>query len=88
MDEQQESVIALMFFMNCMTALVSQKYKKALLGVRLEREANHERGKKQRLVLEGGAMRGLYTAGILDVLMEEKIQVDGVIESFGGAVLR
>ena len=24
-------------------------------------------------------MRGMYTAGILDVLMEEKIQVDGVI---------
>ena len=34
---------------------------------------------KTGLVLEGGAMRGMYTAGILDVLMEEKIQVDGVI---------
>ena len=32
---------------------------------------------KTGLVLEGGAMRGMYTAGILDVLMEEKIQVDG-----------
>ena len=28
-------------------SLVSQKYKKALLGVRLEREANHERGKNR-----------------------------------------
>ena len=26
---------------------------------------------KTGLVLEGGAMRGMYTAGILDVLMEE-----------------
>lgn len=25
------------------------------------------------LLLEGGAMRGLYTAGILDVFMENKI---------------
>ena len=29
---------------------------------------------KTGLVLEGGAMRGMYTAGILDVLMEEKIR--------------
>ena len=41
---------------------------------------------KTGLVLEGGAMRGLYTAGILDVLMEEKIQVDGVIGVSAGAV--
>ena len=32
---------------------------------------------KTGLVLEGGAMRGMYTAGVLDVLMEEKIQVGG-----------
>jgi len=41
---------------------------------------------KTGLVLEGGAMRGMYTAGILDVLMEEKIQVDGVIGVSAGAV--
>ena len=39
---------------------------------------------KTGLVLEGGAMRGLYTAGILDVLMEEKIRRDW---SFGGSCI-
>ena len=28
------------------------------------------------LVLEGGGMRGLYTAGVLDVMMERGIEVD------------
>ena len=28
---------------------------------------------KTGLVLEGGAMRGMYTAGILDILMENNI---------------
>lgn len=32
--------------------------------------------KKTGLVLEGGAMRGMFTAGVLDVLMEEKIEID------------
>ncbi len=41
---------------------------------------------KTGLVLEGGAMRGLYTAGVLDVLMEQKIQADGVIGVSAGAV--
>ena len=29
---------------------------------------------KTGLVLEGGAMRGLFTAGVLDVLLENKIK--------------
>lgn len=37
------------------------------------------------LVLEGGAMRGMFTAGVLDVLMEENIDVDGVIGVSAGA---
>ena len=41
---------------------------------------------KTGLVLEGGAMRGMYTAGVLDVLMEQKIQMDGVIGVSAGAV--
>ena len=41
---------------------------------------------KTGLVLEGGAMRGMYTAGVLDVLMEENIQTDGVIGVSAGAV--
>ena len=32
---------------------------------------------KTGLVLEGGAMRGLFTAGVLDVLLENKIKFDG-----------
>jgi len=38
------------------------------------------------LVLEGGAMRGLFTAGVLDVMMENGIWTDGVIGVSAGAV--
>ena len=41
---------------------------------------------KTGLVLEGGAMRGIYTAGVLDVLMEHQITVDGVIGVSAGAI--
>lgn len=41
---------------------------------------------KTGLVLEGGAMRGMYTAGVLDVLMEQGILVDGVVGVSAGAV--
>ena len=34
---------------------------------------------KTGLVLEGGAMRGIYTAGVLDVFLEQGIHFDGVI---------
>ena len=34
---------------------------------------------KVGLVLEGGAMRGMFTAGILDAMMENNITVDGAI---------
>lgn len=37
------------------------------------------------LVLEGGAMRGLFTAGVLDVLMEENVSFDGLIGVSAGA---
>ena len=40
---------------------------------------------KTGLVLEGGAMRGMFTAGVLDVLMEHNIDVDGVIGVSAGA---
>lgn len=40
---------------------------------------------KTGLVLEGGAMRGMFTAGILDVLMEEGIWVDGFVGVSAGA---
>lgn len=37
------------------------------------------------LVLEGGGMRGLFTAGILDVMMERGIKVDGIVGVSAGA---
>ncbi len=37
------------------------------------------------LVLEGGAMRGLFTAGVIDVLMENGIYTDGTIGVSAGA---
>lgn len=41
--------------------------------------------KKTGLVLEGGAMRGIFTAGVLDVFMENKITFDGAIGTSAGA---
>ena len=41
---------------------------------------------KKGLVLEGGAMRGLFTCGILDVFMEQNIVLDGVAGIPVGAV--
>jgi predicted patatin/cPLA2 family phospholipase len=40
---------------------------------------------KRGLVLEGGAMRGLFTAGITDVMMEAGIDPDGLIGVSAGA---
>ena len=42
--------------------------------------------KKTGLVLEGGGMRGIYTAGVLDVFMENGITVDGVIGVSAGSI--
>ena len=42
--------------------------------------------KKTGLVLEGGAMRGMFTAGVLDVMMENGITFDGVMGVSAGAV--
>lgn len=41
---------------------------------------------KHGLVMEGGAMRGLFTAGVIDVMMEEGIGFDGAIGVSAGAV--
>jgi len=37
---------------------------------------------KTGLVLEGGALRGLYTMGIVDVLIENNLQKNQFRESF------
>ncbi|MBQ4557057.1 MAG: patatin family protein [Clostridia bacterium] len=41
---------------------------------------------KTGLVLEGGGVRGIYTAGVLDVFMEHGISFDGVIGVSAGAI--
>lgn len=38
------------------------------------------------LLLEGGAMRGLYTVGCLDVLMKNDIKFDGIVGVSAGAL--
>lgn len=40
---------------------------------------------KTGLVLEGGAMRGMFTAGVMDVLMENGVVFDGAIGVSAGA---
>lgn len=49
-------------------------------------EDKKEISMKTGLILEGGAMRGMFTAGVLDVLMEHGITVDGAIGVSAGAV--
>ena len=41
---------------------------------------------KTGIVLEGGAMRGMFTAGVLDVMMEQDITFDGAVGVSAGAV--
>lgn len=47
----------------------------------------HERSvsMKTGLILEGGAMRGMFTAGVMDVMMESGITFDGAIGVSAGA---
>lgn len=40
---------------------------------------------KTGLIMEGGAMRGLFTAGVTDVMMENSIKFDGAIGVSAGA---
>lgn len=41
---------------------------------------------KTGLIMEGGAMRGMFTAGVTDVMMENGIKFDGAIGVSAGAV--
>lgn len=45
-----------------------------------------ENKKKVGLVLEGGSMRAMFTAGVLDIFLDENIQVDGIIGVSAGAL--
>lgn len=42
--------------------------------------------KRTGLVMEGGAMRGMFTCGVIDVFMENGIEFDGAIGVSAGAV--
>lgn len=41
---------------------------------------------KRGLVLEGGAMRGMFTCGVIDVLMENGVDFDGAVGVSAGAI--
>ena len=40
---------------------------------------------KNGLVLEGGGMRGMFSAGVIDEMMEQNIRPDGIIGVSAGA---
>lgn len=40
---------------------------------------------KKGLILEGGAMRGMFTCGVMDVMMEQGIEFDGAVGVSAGA---
>ena len=42
---------------------------------------------KTCLVLEGGALRGIYTAGVLDELIKENIKIDAIIGTSMGTLV-
>lgn len=42
---------------------------------------------KTLLLLEGGALRGMYTAGVLDILLENNIDVDAIVGVSAGALI-
>ena len=41
---------------------------------------------KKGLIMEGGAMRGMFTAGVIDIMMEHNVEFDGAIGVSAGAV--
>ena len=38
------------------------------------------------LLLEGGAMRCMYTEGVIDVFLENEIKIDGIVGVSAGAL--
>ena len=41
---------------------------------------------KVGMVLEGGSMRGIFTTGVLDVMLENNIEIDGIVAVSAGAL--
>ena len=50
------------------------------------RDEAEDRETKRALIMEGGAMRGLFTCGVIDVLLREGIDFDGAAGISAGAV--
>ena len=48
-------------------------------------KSNSEAGTRTALIMEGGAMRGMFTCGVIDVLMENHIDFDGAAGISAGA---
>ena len=40
---------------------------------------------RKGLIMEGGAMRGMFTAGVIDIMMEQGMEFDGAIGVSAGA---
>ena len=55
-------------------------------GGAARRHRGGEQIMKTGLILEGGAMRGMFTAGVTDVLMEHNVTFDGAVGVSAGAV--
>lgn len=53
--------------------------------LRHREQRERKRGMKTGLILEGGAMRGLFSAGVMDVIYENGIRFDGIIGVSAGA---
>ena len=47
---------------------------------------DERQGMKTALIMEGGAMRGMFTCGVMDVFMENGIAFDGAVGISAGAV--
>jgi len=69
-------------FKNCYSVNMSLFF--GPYGLMSEKNSNFAAMKKG-LVLEGGAMRGLFTCGIIDVMMEAGVEPDGLIGVSAGA---
>lgn len=71
----QIHTIIVVYFINCAAVgSMAVKTKRGLQNMKLG------------LVLEGGAMRGIYTAGVLDAFMQAGVRFDGVIGVSAGAL--
>lgn len=56
-----------------------------LCGIIGASDQNGVSSMKKGLIMEGGAMRGMFTAGVIDVMMEAGIEFDGAIGVSAGA---